>query len=213
MWDKGLTPPCLDVTFQFKFGSVQRAGAIGLATATSREVGESSTQTRYMATTKGTLGMLHNPLNNERVSQTNQMAKNKSLKASSSRLSKDKKNPKSKGSKSLKRSNPETDSSLQLSFTEATSNKKYGSPSSPLSTSNNGGLGSLVQKQSGSGSGGGDYANKGYINGDVGLVQRETEQGLEALVPDNPNQCKDRQSASGSSDIGNNAKPLVEVSH
>ena len=135
MWDKGLTPPCPDVTFQFKSGSVQGAGANGLATDTSREVGESSTQTRYVAPSKGTMGIPHNPLNSECVSQTNQMAENKSLKASSSRSSKDKKNPKFKGFKSLKCSNPETDSSLQFSFYEATSNKKYGSSSSPFSAS------------------------------------------------------------------------------
>ena len=81
------------------------------------------------------MGIPHNPLNSERVSQTNQMVENKSLKASSLRSSKDKKNPKFKGFKSLKCSNPETDSSLQFSFYEATSNKKYGSSSSPFSAS------------------------------------------------------------------------------
>nr|POE81241.1 hypothetical protein CFP56_47465 [Quercus suber] len=102
-WDKDLTPPCPDVTFQFISGSVQGAGAFGLATATSRE--------------------------------------------------------------------------------------------------------------SGSGSRRGDCANKGCTDGDVGLVRRGSKQGMEALVPDNSNQCKDRQPTSRSSNMGNDAKPLVEVHH
>ena len=102
---------------------------------------------------------------------------------------------------------------MQFSFSEATSNKKYGLSSSPFSASNNGGLGYLVQRQSDSGSRGGDCASKGCTDGNAELVRRGSKQGLEAFVPDNTKQCKDRQSASGSLSMGNDAKPLVEVFH
>ena len=75
------------------------------------------------------------------------------------------------------------------------------------------GLGGLVQGQAYSSHQRDNSPNPSNSNKNAGLVQGGAKQGLEAFISDHSNEHQIRRPSNGSSDVGSNPQPVVEIPH
>ena len=129
----------------------------------------------------------------------------------------DKKGTSAKGKRILKRASPDSTSQQSLRsllpFSESSATQTHGVDWPNPSSSSTLGLGNLVQGQSGSHPRRADRANQSSINDLNGDFRGGTSCSLEEPVPAKPNQWAKWKSGVGSSSVGIDTKPMVEVHH
>ena len=82
-----------------------------------------------------------------------------------------------------------------------------------ISPSAHNGMGNMAQKQGHCHPRRGDSPDQSCPDGHSGMVRRGLDRNMEVPLPDYSNQCENEESAAGSSDIGDNTEPMVEISH
>ena len=133
------------------------------------------------------------------------------------RSPRDKKSASSNGAKILKRSSSILGSKKNTLtsplLAEVNPFSPHGTPQPTLSTPSPFGLGNMAQEQSHTYTRRGDGPDQSSAHEHSGMGRGGSLCSVEASLPNNSDQCKNRELGSGPSGVGNNTKFMMEIPH